>query len=81
MMEHNQKLCKDCTHCITPLIYKLFGGVRFSKCGHPNAVESDDSGSPYWLVDGHSVPKREYAYCVIMRKYSCGAEAKFWEPK
>jgi hypothetical protein len=67
-MTSDIKLCKDCKHTSKD----QFGGWRFSQCERPSLsrIDPTDGSTSYPLQ-----------YCLVSRKYDCGQDAIYFEPK
>jgi hypothetical protein len=67
-MTSDIKLCKDCKHTRKD----RFGGWRFSECHRPGLGSID-------LADGST--RYPSHYCSVSRRYDCGQDARYFEPK
>lgn len=61
------KLCKDCKYCVI-----TGSGVFYARCVNPKLAETTETNP----VDG----SMERKYCAAARVYSCGPDAKLFEP-
>jgi len=70
MTDNTIKFCKDCKHSKRD----WFWGWQFAKC-RVRVISNVD------LVSGKKTVMYDEAYCENQRKYSCGINAKLFEPK
>jgi len=68
--EETIKFCKDCKHSKRDWLY----GWEFGKC-RVRVISNVD------FVSGKKTTIYENAYCDNERRWGCGPEAKFFEPK
>lgn len=86
------KLCKNCKHCRTDNMYsslfipvvgwifwlrwRLDGSyLRLAKCSAQTMSDDDDER----FLGMRSKP--HYYHCITQRKFDCGADATWFEPK
>ena len=94
-MDEEVKLCKDCRFCkrnmglYIPWWIPIFGQIAmffrqreaedfsysFARCTRAPSLPVEIN-----LTGGRNAPA-EYSYCGVARTYTCGREAKWFEPK
>jgi|GEM_PF-6157234 len=77
------KSCRDCRFVSIGIFDRVLIGFKFAKCLHPKSYQRDDWDLLDAMVTGKKQkPNPGYFYFAsVMRRHTCGADAKLFEPK
>ena len=76
------KFCKDCKWAKVTLVDRILPGLgwRYAKCLHPKIGPCPRRLDGDFLASGKK-RRAEFFFASTNRKYNCGEEARYFEPK